>query len=167
MVKKLWEGSNVGFQGIFWRTLVRNGLKYGRLMYPDHLRIWLDFGLGLLNFLILLTFWLVKRVRFEVSCIFLRTHWRNGLKLGMFIYTDLRQIWLDFGHSLLIFLIFVISAPWLHAYLSSFGGWGVLELPRSTCCQTHRNTFQWNIIHNSNIFCKKDGPWIVSIMLAI
>ena len=30
---------------------------------------------------------------------------------------DQLQDWLNFGHGLLIFIIFVMSAPWLHAYL--------------------------------------------------
>ena len=46
------------FLGIFFRTLWRNGLKFGRLIYPDHLQNWLDFSHGLLIFLILAPLWL-------------------------------------------------------------------------------------------------------------
>ena len=36
----------------------------------------------------------------------------------MLMYPDHFQNWLDFGHGLLIFLIFVMSPPWLHAHLT-------------------------------------------------
>ena len=39
------------------------------------------------------------------------------------MYADHTQNWLDFGHGLLIFLIFVLSEPWLCAYLT--GIWRV------------------------------------------
>ena len=35
-----WNGSNLGFPGISWRTHGGNGLKYGMLLYPDHLQNW-------------------------------------------------------------------------------------------------------------------------------
>ena len=35
-----------------------NGLKYGMLLYPDHIQNWLDYGYGLVIFLILVLFWL-------------------------------------------------------------------------------------------------------------
>ena len=40
--------------------------------------------------------------------IFWRTHWGNGLKIWMLIYPNHLQNWLDYGHSLLIFLILVL-----------------------------------------------------------
>ena len=54
-----WNGSNLGFPGIiFRRTHGGNGLKFCMLMYPEHPHNWLDYGLGLLIFLILALFWL-------------------------------------------------------------------------------------------------------------
>ena len=52
------NGSNLGFPGISWRTDGGNGLKYGMLVYPDHLQNWLNYGYGLVIFLILMLFWL-------------------------------------------------------------------------------------------------------------
>ena len=51
---------NFGFPGIFWRKHVRNSLKFGKLMYPDHLHNLLDFGHCLLIFPILAAFWLCE-----------------------------------------------------------------------------------------------------------
>ena len=53
----LWKGSNLWSQGISWRTHGGNGLKFCTMMYPDHLQNWLDYGHGLLIFLILTLFW--------------------------------------------------------------------------------------------------------------
>ena len=39
-----------------------------------------------------------------------RTHLFNGLKFGMLMYPDHFQIWLDFGHSLLIF--YIVAQVW-------------------------------------------------------
>ena len=44
--------SNLLFLDIFLITLGRNWLKFGMLMYPDHLQNWSDFDHGLLIFLI-------------------------------------------------------------------------------------------------------------------
>ena len=48
-----------------------NGLKFGMLMYLGHLQNWLVYGHSLLIFLILVLFWLMKRVKFGVSRHFL------------------------------------------------------------------------------------------------
>ena len=53
-----WNRSNLGFPGISWRTHWANSLKFCMLMYPDHLHNWLDYGYGLLIFLISVLFWL-------------------------------------------------------------------------------------------------------------
>ena len=53
-----WDGSNLGFPGISWRTHGGNGLKYGMLLYPDHLQNWLAYHYSLLIFVILALFWL-------------------------------------------------------------------------------------------------------------
>ena len=72
-----WNGSNLGFPGIFWRTHGGNGLQFCMLLYPDHLQNWL--------WLQFVDFWhyfdLVKWVKFGVSR--------------------------HFGHALWIFLIMV------------------------------------------------------------
>ena len=52
----LWKGPNLGLPGISWGTHGGNGLKYGMLLYPDHLQNWLDYGNGLVIFLILVLF---------------------------------------------------------------------------------------------------------------
>ena len=74
-------------------------LKFDKLIFTDHLQNWLDFGNGLLIFLILVPLKLS-----EIDNIFLGTHGRNGLKFGMLMYTDCLQNWKDFGHGLLISL---------------------------------------------------------------
>ena len=53
-----WNESNLGFPGFSWRTHGGNGLKYGMLLYPDHLQNWLDYGYSLVIFLTLVQFWL-------------------------------------------------------------------------------------------------------------
>ena len=51
-----WNGSNLGFPGIFRRTHWGNGLKFCTLMYLDHLQNWSVYGQGLLIFVILALF---------------------------------------------------------------------------------------------------------------
>ena len=53
-----WNGSNLGFPGIFRRMHRGNDLKCCMLMYLDHLQNLLVYGYGLLIFLILAQFWL-------------------------------------------------------------------------------------------------------------
>ena len=55
------------FPGICQRTHGGNDLKFYMLMYLDHLQNCLVYGCGLLNFLILALFDLVKWVKFGVS----------------------------------------------------------------------------------------------------
>ena len=45
----LWPSdmTNLGFLGIFWTMHFRNGLKFGMLVYTEHLQNWWDFGHGL------------------------------------------------------------------------------------------------------------------------
>ena len=52
-----WNRPNLGFPGIFLRTQGRNCLKFAMLVYSDHRQIRLDFGQGLLIFLILAPCW--------------------------------------------------------------------------------------------------------------
>ena len=40
----LWNGSNLGFPGIYRRTHGGNGLQFCTLMYLDHLQNWLVYG---------------------------------------------------------------------------------------------------------------------------
>ena len=51
-----WNGSNLAFPGISWRTHGGNGLKFCMLLYPDHLQNWLYYGYSLLIFSILVLF---------------------------------------------------------------------------------------------------------------
>ena len=48
------------FPGICWRTHWGNGLKFCMLMYLDHRQNWLDYGHGLLIFLLLAPLWLTE-----------------------------------------------------------------------------------------------------------
>ena len=65
------------FPGICRRMHGGIGLKFYMLMYLDHLQNWLVHGCGLLIFLILALFYLVKRVRFGVSGHFPENAWRD------------------------------------------------------------------------------------------
>ena len=56
-----WNGSNLGFPSISWRTHEGNSLKFCMLMYLDHLQNWLIYGHYLLSFLILALFWHCER----------------------------------------------------------------------------------------------------------
>ena len=113
-----WNRSNLGLPGIIWKMHGRNGVKFVMLMYPD----WPHSELIRLGSWSVSSFWhhfdLMKLVKFTVSghflenCsnlgfpgIFWRMHGRNSLKFCMLMYPDHLQNWLDFGHSLLIFLI--------------------------------------------------------------
>ena len=80
------------------------------LLYPDHIQNWIDYGYGLVIFVINFSaiFDLVKRVKFGVSRHFLKNHWGNGRKFCMMMYPDHFQNWYDFGYSLLIFLILML-----------------------------------------------------------
>ena len=73
------------FPGICRRTHGGNGLNVYMLMYLDHLQNWLVYGHGLLIFLILALFWLVKRVKFGVSGHFLENAWRKWPEI---LYAD-------------------------------------------------------------------------------
>ena len=64
-----------GYPIIFVR---KNGLKFGMLMYPDHLQNWLHFGHGLLIFPILAHFDIVNLVKSKVSGLFLQNKSKNG-----------------------------------------------------------------------------------------
>ena len=51
----LWNGSNLGFPGISWRTHWWNSLTFCMLMYLVHLQDWVDYGHSLLIFGTILT----------------------------------------------------------------------------------------------------------------
>ena len=80
-------------------------------MYPDHLENWLDFGHRLLIFLILAAFWLCETGQI---CNFRAFSWehKGGMVSNfMLMYSDHLHNRLDFGHSLLTFLI--LASFWL------------------------------------------------------
>ena len=85
---------------------VGDGLNFGMLMYPDHLQNMLNFGHGLLIFLILASFW--NRSNWRFLAIFFRMPGRNGLKFDMLMYPDYLSNCLHFGHGLRIFLIWAV-----------------------------------------------------------
>ena len=82
-----------------------NDLKFGMLIYPDHLQEWWDYGHGLLIFLILTTFWLSETGQICGFLEFSEMHWENGLQFDIMMYLCYIQNWLDICYSLLIFLI--------------------------------------------------------------
>ena len=74
------------FPGICRRTHGGNGLKFCMLMYLGHLQNWLDYGHGLLIFLLLVSLWLsemnlVKWVKFGVSGHFPENAWWKWPKI--------------------------------------------------------------------------------------
>ena len=119
--------------------------------------------------------------------IFLRMHGRNDLKFGVLLYPDHLQNWLDFGHSLLIFLL--LMALWLtetgHIWgFRSFSGGrskrggGSVSVFLTLCVEfclvndfswmtnpaTLKNAFGVKYHHNNDIICKnisrpKDCDW--------
>ena len=117
-----WNGSNFGFPGISQRTHGGNGLKVCMLMYLDHLQNWLVYGHTLLIFLILagfFTYWNGSNLGFPG--ISWRALWGNGLKFSMLMYLEHLKNWLDYGHSLLIFLILALF--WLSETGQIWGFW--------------------------------------------
>ena len=66
MLKPEWYGTSWAAAGIFWRDQARNGLKFGMLMYSDHLQNHFVFGHGLLVFLIVAPFWLSETDKIRV-----------------------------------------------------------------------------------------------------
>ena len=73
----------------------RDGLKFGILMYSDHLQNWLDFDHGLLIFVILARFWLSETGQIWGSWIFFGTQGMNKQR----VLTPGHQGWNDL-HSL-------------------------------------------------------------------
>ena len=92
------------FCGVFSEErMERMTLKFGMVMYPDHLQNWLDFGHGLYDFTHfggVLTWWNRSDLGFG----------RNGWKFGMRMFPDHLQNWLGFGNGLLI--LFILVAFW-------------------------------------------------------
>ena len=89
-----------------------NGLKFSMWMYLDHLQNWLVYGDGLLIFLILAPFWLSETHQIlGFPGISWRTHGGNGLKFCMLLYPSDLQNCLDYGHSLVVFLILALFWP--------------------------------------------------------
>ena len=120
-----WNGSNLGFPGISWRTHGGNGLKFCMLMYLDHLQNWFVYGHGVLIFLILALFWLSETGQiWGFRAFSQRTHRGNVLKFCMLMYLDHLQNWLVLGHGLLIFVILALF--WLFylklGYFRAFPG---------------------------------------------
>ena len=91
------------FPGIYRRTHGGNGLEFYMLICLDHIQNCLDYGYGLLIFLILALFWLS-----ESGQISWRMHGGNDLKFGTLMYLDNVQDWLVYGYGLLIFLILAV-----------------------------------------------------------
>ena len=70
---------NLGLSGISWRTQGGNGMKYCMLIYRDHIQSWLDYGHGLLIFLVFAPHWFSEMGNLGFLGISRRTHGRNGL----------------------------------------------------------------------------------------
>ena len=75
----------------------------------DHFQNWLVYGFGLLIYRILAVFWLSETGQIWGFPAYPGERiGGNGMKYGMLLYPDHIQNWLDYGHSLLIFLILVL-----------------------------------------------------------
>ena len=72
-----WNGSNLGFPGISWRTHGGNDLRYCMLIYLDHLQNWLVYGHSLVILLILALFWLSETGQIWGSGYFPENAWRK------------------------------------------------------------------------------------------
>ena len=95
-----WNGSNLGFPGIFWRMHGGNGLKYGMLLYPDQLQTSLDYVNGLLIFLILVLFWVSETGQIWGSRHFLENPLRKCSEMlhadVSWPLSELIRLWLQF-----------------------------------------------------------------------
>ena len=69
------------FLYIFLRTHWGNSLKFGAMVYRDHLQNWLDFGHSLLIFFLLVALWLSELVKVGVSVYFLENAWEESLEI--------------------------------------------------------------------------------------
>ena len=127
------------FQGICQRTHGGNGLNFWMLMYLDHHQNWLDYGHGLLIFLILALFWLR-----ETGQIWVSGHLpENALrKWPGIVHADVS--WspselLSYGYSLLIFLTSALFWLW-----SNLGFPAILVM---LCRFSSWCPFDWNWSH--------------------
>ena len=77
----------------------------------SHFQNWLHFGHHPLIPVILAPFWLSETSQIPISWHLLRTHGRNSMEFGIFMYPHHLQNWQDDSHSLLIFLI--LAPFWL------------------------------------------------------
>ena len=89
--------------GLFPENAWGNGLTFCMLMYSNHFPNWLDYGHGLLIFVILLLFWLS-----ETGQIWGFRAFPGERKFCILMYPDHLQHHLDYGHGLLIVLILVL-----------------------------------------------------------
>ena len=135
-----WQHFDLQFPGIFLGTQGENGLKFGMLMFSDHLQLRLDFGHGLLIFLIWTTFWLNETGQIW-AVIFFRTHGRNGQKFYMLMYPD--HIW-NSGYAGVMVCWF--SLFWCH-----------FDLEKQVKCAVSRHIHdkvweEWAEIHHVHLY---------------
>ena len=112
-----WHNERVKFwvSGIFWRTHGRRGLKFGILVYPDHLLNWVDVSHGLSIYLILKQFWLCEAHKIWDFRAFSGEHMEGiawSLTWWSHSHNETDALWplpepTRFDHDLLIFLILV------------------------------------------------------------
>ena len=88
----------LGFLAIIRRTHGRNGVKFDMQVYHDHIPTWFDF----------VPLMAEKLNEIGISGILRRTHVRNCPKFGMPVYHDHLQKRWEFGHRLVIFLLFLV-----------------------------------------------------------
>ena len=111
--------SYLGFSAISRGTHGGNGLKNCMLIYPSELIRLGSWSVDLSNFGAILTLWNGSNLGFPgISWWTLRG---NGLPFCMLMYLVHLQNWLDYGHSLLIFLILALF--WLREMLQIWGFW--------------------------------------------
>ena len=108
-----WNRSDLWFLASFLRMHGRWGLEFDMLMYPDHLQNWSDYGHGL-DFPHFGSIWFGETGLISGFRAFSEEH------IGKMTWCILTTFKTD---GVLIFLIFAMSAPWLHAYLT--GLWGL------------------------------------------
>ena len=87
---------------------LKNVMKLCMVMYPDHFQNFLDFGYGLLNFLILASFWISKTVIFRGCGDFLQNALEEGFEF------DRRCIPTTFSTTFIFVMVCWLSAFWLY-----------------------------------------------------
>ena len=107
------KGHILEFRAFPWECM--GVFKFGMLVYSDDFQKWLDVYYGLLIFFFLVAFWLCdKRPNVGALAIFTESMRGMAWNLACWCILSTFKTWSDFGHGMLLFLIYVVYAPWLH-----------------------------------------------------